>query len=132
MSNGRNGKGKSNGRDKRGKFTKGNQASVGRGNPLAERVHHLRGLFYSTVDDEALRAIILKVVEEAKAGDMMAAREILGRMIGKPADAIDAEKLVEKLVVRDECNFRFTEAVLANAATGRVTPDLLKDTLDGE
>lgn len=72
-----------NGRDGRGRFAKGN--SGGPGNPHARRVQPLRGALLQAVSADDVRAIVLKLVERAKAGDLDATRELLDRVLGKSA-----------------------------------------------
>ncbi len=45
----------------------------------------------SAVSDDDLRAIASMLVEKAKAGDVMAAREVLDRMLGKAKVSIESE-----------------------------------------
>ena len=72
-----------------GRFAKGNHAAIG--NPHAQRVAQLRSLLFSAVSDEDLKAIVAKVVEQAKAGDMAAAREVLDRCLGKSVAAVNLD-----------------------------------------
>ena len=80
-----------NGRNGNGKFAKGNAG--GPGNPYARRVARLRGLLLDAVSDDDLKAIVSAMVQKAKGGDLNAAREVLTRIIGKPADAPDPDRL---------------------------------------
>ncbi len=81
-----------NGREATGRFAKGNAG--GPGNPFASRVAALRILLLDAVSNDDLRAVIAKLVEQAKAGDLAAIRELLDRIMGKPlaglAVALDA------------------------------------------
>jgi hypothetical protein len=74
-----------NGRDGRGRFAKGNKG--GPGNPYAGRVAELRAALFEAVTPEDIRAIIAVLVTQAKSGDLHAAREVLDRCLGRPADA---------------------------------------------
>ena len=78
-------------RDRNGRFTPGNKA--GRGNPMASRVAKLRCAMLEAVTPEDMSAIIRKLVELARDGDVQAAKEVLSRTLGKPQE-ID---LVERL-----------------------------------
>lgn len=71
------------GRDKSGRFASGNRA--GKGNPLARKVQQLRTAMVDAVSDADVKEIIAALVTAAKAGDVTAAREILDRTVGKPA-----------------------------------------------
>lgn len=70
-----------NGRDTTGRFRLGNK--LAKGNPFARRVQKIRAALLSrlTVDDAKEIADVL--IREAKAGDLMAIRELLDRCIGK-------------------------------------------------
>ena len=83
--NGRNGA-----RDGRGRFAKGNPG--GPGNPFARRVARIKSLIVDAVSDDDLRAVVAMLVERAKGGDVAAAREILNRLVGRPAAATDPEQ----------------------------------------
>lgn len=78
-------------RDASGRFKKGN--SGGPGNPYARRTSELRTLLLDTVSPDDLRAIVTKLVEQARNGDVVAIREVLNRVVGKPHGALEPEKL---------------------------------------
>ncbi len=78
-----------NGRGAGGRFTKGNPG--GPGNPYVRRVANIRSVLMSAVSDDDLRAIVSTLVEKAKAGDVMAAREVLDRMLGKAKVTVAVE-----------------------------------------
>ncbi len=87
-----------NGRDASGRFAKGNPG--GPGNPHAQKVARLRSALLNAVTEEDIRLIVAKLVEQAKAGDLHAAKEVLLRTLGKPveADLIERmERLEERL-----------------------------------
>ncbi len=46
----------------------------------------------SAVSDDDLRAIVSTLVEKAKAGDVMAAREVLDRLLGQAKISIESEQ----------------------------------------
>ena len=73
-----------NGRDSSGRFTKGNPGGLG--NPHAKRVARLRAALLEAVTEEDIRAIVAKLVEQARAGDLYAAREVLLRTLGRPVE----------------------------------------------
>lgn len=73
------------GRGADGKFLPGNR--LGRGNPHGRRVNELRNAMLAAVSHDDVEAIIGKLIEAAKAGDTVAAREVLDRIIGKPAQS---------------------------------------------
>jgi hypothetical protein len=80
-----------NGRDTRGRFTKGNAG--GPGNPFARRTAELRKMLLDTVTDQDMRQAARKLVELAKGGDVAAAKLLFAYVIGKPADAVDPDRL---------------------------------------
>ncbi|HPM84240.1 MAG TPA: hypothetical protein PLF81_26230 [Candidatus Anammoximicrobium sp.] len=82
------------GRTARGTFAKGNAG--GPGNPHAKRVARLRSALLRAVTPEDIKAIIRKLVESAKSGDVPAAREVLSRLFG-PYVATDLEDRIAKL-----------------------------------
>lgn len=78
-------------RDGGGRFKKGNRG--GPGNPYAKQVARFRSMIHEAVTIEDLRAIVGMLVERAKDGDVVAAREILNRLVGKPNCTLDTERL---------------------------------------
>ena len=82
-----------NGRDERGRFTKGNPG--GPGNPFAAQVGKLRAAMYGAVTEADMKAIVSKLVEQAKSGDIPAARVLFGRVFGRPLEADILERIEE-------------------------------------
>lgn len=117
-----------NGRKKNGQFSSGNQASLGRKNPCASKVLELRAAFFKAISVDDMREVIAKMLAAAKDGDMFAARELLTRCIGKPADAMDMDKLVEKIIVFDKDQRDYATAVMDS---GDVSPEARNRALDG-
>ena len=78
-----------NGRDSAGRFSPGCRG--GPGNPHARRVAELRATLFDTVTVDDFRAIVGKVVERAKSGDLAAIKELLDRLLGKPTTFVDVE-----------------------------------------
>ncbi len=76
-----------NGRDARGRFTKGNAG--GPGNPNAQHVAKLRDGFRSACSVADVRAICRRLVAMAKKGSVLAAREVLDRAIGKSTTTLE-------------------------------------------
>ncbi|MFO0846448.1 MAG: hypothetical protein U0797_29445 [Gemmataceae bacterium] len=84
------------GRDSNGRFAKGNAG--GPGNPFARRVAQMRSLALEKVTDDDLAAILKKMVELAKEGDIPAAKLVLQYTLGKPVsqphpDRIDRDEM---------------------------------------
>lgn len=74
-------------RDARGWFQPGNRIAKGHENPHARKTQELRRALMNAVTAEDVRAVALVLVEKAKAGDVIAAKELLDRVIGKAAEA---------------------------------------------
>jgi hypothetical protein len=68
-----------------GRFGPGNPG--GPGNPFARAVGRLRAALIAAVSDEDIGEIVHALVAEAKAGNVMAAREVLDRCLGRPVEA---------------------------------------------
>ena len=82
-----------NGRDERGRFAPGNVG--GPGNPHAKQVGKLRSAMLAAVSDKEMKAVVKKLVELAKGGNVPAAREVLDRCLGRPVEADLLERLAE-------------------------------------
>ena len=83
--------GSNGGRNPGGRFGKGNKG--GPGNPFAAKVAKLRTAMLRSVSPADMKAIIGKLVEEAKGGNVQAAKEVLERCLGKPFEADLMERL---------------------------------------
>jgi hypothetical protein len=79
------------GRDGAGKFTPGNAG--GPGNPFARRVAHLRSVMVQAISDEDIAAIIVKLMEQARAGDAASAKVLFQYVIGKPTVAPNPDRM---------------------------------------
>ena len=93
-----------NGRDQGGRFKPGNK--LGRGNPFNKRACELRSALMKAVTADDVAKIIAALVKLAKAGDVVAAREILDRTIGKPtqADILQCVEALESLIMEQQTN----------------------------
>jgi hypothetical protein len=80
--------------DAKGRFTRGNTAAVG--NPFARRMAKLRSIVLDAVSEEDLRAVIQRMVEQAKAGDPAAAKLLLLYTVGRPAAVVEPDELDQK------------------------------------
>ncbi len=69
-------------RDEQGRFIHGNQ--VARGNPYAKRVAQLRSAMMDAVTAGDVRAVIARMIELAKGGDVAAAKLVLEHACGRP------------------------------------------------
>ncbi|MBL8860702.1 MAG: hypothetical protein JNK02_01720 [Planctomycetes bacterium] len=73
------------GRAGNGQFAAGNPG--GPGNPYARQVAALRAAMLAAVSPEDLHAVVAKLVDLAKGGNVPAIREVLDRTLGKPIEA---------------------------------------------
>jgi hypothetical protein len=80
-----------NGHDASGRFTKGNPG--GRGNPFARKVAALRAAFLKDLTRDDIKEIAATLKAQAKKGDVAAARLVLAYALGKPAKAVDIDRL---------------------------------------
>jgi hypothetical protein len=80
-----------NGRDARGRFAKGNAG--GPGNPFARRMARMRSVLCATVSEEDIEKVTRKLIEQAKGGDIAAARILLAYAVGQPTPAVDLDTL---------------------------------------
>ena len=86
------------GRDRNGRFTKGNPG--GPGNPFARKVSAMRRAMLNAVTEDDLREIVQTLATKAKEGDTAAIKILLDRVIGKPAPALDPDRLeLEELLL---------------------------------
>src|SRR6516164_10349452 len=78
-------------RDANGRFAIGNDG--GPGNPFARQTAALHSAFLQRATPEDMKAIADKLIEQAKAGNVVAAKLVLQYTIGKPAPAVQPDKL---------------------------------------
>lgn len=67
-----------------GRFAAGNPG--GPGNPHAGQVAKLRAVLLDAVTEEDMLAVVLKLLELAKGGDVAAVKLLLDRTVGKPLE----------------------------------------------
>ena len=79
------------GRDEKGRFTAGNKG--GPGNPFAREVARIRKRLLARLTNEDIDAITDKLIEQAKAGDVAAAKLLFSYTMGKPAAGVDPDHL---------------------------------------
>jgi hypothetical protein len=77
----------SNGRRTDGTFAVGNRG--GPGNPHSRRMHELRRELLDAVEPGTIKAVVDKLSELAKGGDIPAAKLLLDHAIGRPTQAIE-------------------------------------------
>jgi hypothetical protein len=64
----------------------------------------LRSIALDAVTEEDLRAVVRKLVDQAKAGDPAAAKFLLAYVIGRPTEAVNPDRLdLEEFRLLDEC-----------------------------
>jgi hypothetical protein len=91
-----------NGRNADGSFAQGNR--FGTGNPFAKKVAQLRSMLLSEIKPADIRKIIRLLIDKAKKGDIIAAKEVLDRAIGKSVEADLLQRLedLENLIAEKE------------------------------
>jgi hypothetical protein len=90
------------GRQDGGRFAKGNPG--GPGNPHARRVARLRSALLKAVTPADMKAIVARLVQDARAGNVQAAREVIERSLGKPVetDLIERIERLEQLLSKEK------------------------------
>ena len=81
-------------RDLKGRWQQGNKAA--RGNPLAKQVQAIRVALVSAVTPKDIQAVIRRLLQQAKAGDVASAKIIFERAVG-PAEALDFDLRLTEL-----------------------------------
>jgi hypothetical protein len=74
-----------------GRFARGNKG--GPGNPFARRTAELRALFQDEMSDNDLRGLARAMIDRAKKGDVAAAKLTLHYALGKPAAAVEPDRV---------------------------------------
>ena len=121
----------------KGRFALGNKG--GPGNPFARQVAEIRKLLLNTVPGERLAKIVLALVEKAEAGDVAAAKLVLQYTVGKPAEAVEPDRVeIEEHRLRRESTISFEEwspkvgdlsAATVNSFAPTLGPDNEENTL---
>lgn len=90
------------GRDRGGRFAKGN--SGGPGNPFAKQIGGLRKALLKAVKPKDMQDIAERLVVEAKAGNISAIKEVFDRTLGRPveADLIVRLEQIEALLAKKD------------------------------
>lgn len=82
----------SNGRNRRGQFTKKNKAAVGRKDkPVDVKTKKLKETYINAITENDIKEIVKGQVSKAKEGDTTAAKEIFDRLWGRAKQEIDVE-----------------------------------------
>jgi hypothetical protein len=102
-----------NGRDPGGRFSAGNPG--GSGNPFARQVAQLRSALLEAVTPDDVRTIVLALVKKARKGDLVAAREVLDRCIGRPTQPVDLDLGGETLLSQKSLEQMTDEELLTMA-----------------
>jgi hypothetical protein len=77
-------------REKNGRFKDGHPP-LSRGNPLHLRANKLRWALLKRVTKQDIEEVVDMLLEKAKGGDVIAARELLNRTIGKPTQPLEIQ-----------------------------------------
>jgi hypothetical protein len=90
------------GRDAGGRFARGNKG--GPGNPFARRVAELRSALLEAVTPERVRCLAEGLYQRALGGDTAAAKLLLAYTLGRPAQAVDPDRLdLDEWRLRQDC-----------------------------
>jgi hypothetical protein len=81
-------------RDPKGRWQQGNKA--GRGNPLARQVQLIRTALVNAVTPKDIKAVIQRLLQQAKDGDVASAKIIFDRAAG-PAQSLDLDLRLTEL-----------------------------------
>jgi hypothetical protein len=84
-------RGPAEGRDARGRFTKGNKG--GPGNPFARRVASLRQVLLDAVTDDDIREIAQELIVQAREGNLVATKLLFSYVLGKPSESVNPDTL---------------------------------------
>ena len=76
-------------RDAAGRWLAGNPG--GSGNPHAAAVARWRSALVATVSADDVRAVVLRLIDAARAGEPWAVKELLDRTLGRAALPVDVE-----------------------------------------
>jgi hypothetical protein len=79
------------GRDAKGRFTTGNRG--GPGNPFARRAAELRSAFLAAATPEDMQRICQRLITMAALGDLVAAKLVLGYLLGKVPEPVNPDTL---------------------------------------
>jgi len=74
-----------------GRFLHGNAG--GPGNPHARQTAELRSALLDAIDADAIRRVIAALLTAAEEGDVAAARVLLERVFGRPADTETVQRI---------------------------------------
>jgi hypothetical protein len=120
------------GRAADGKFAAGNKCA--KGNPFGRRLAAMRQAVLDAVSEDDVRAIMAALVGQAKGGDVAAARVVLQYAVGKPAAAVEPDRVeIEEWRLREQgavsydsfmTTFGQTTAAMANNLVGTMQPAL--------
>jgi len=81
--------GSNGGRDASGRFTRANR--FGRGNPHARTHAELREVLLAAATPARMKVVVEALIVKAESGDLVAVRELLDRLFGRPHLAIELE-----------------------------------------
>jgi ferritin-like protein len=103
-----------NGRDKQGRFLKGNRLGIGGSPPSVIKSKDLKAALLAAVTCQDIKEIAQALVERAKAKDVAACKELFDRCFGKPHQthdiAVEARKYTQtecddiRAILAQRCN----------------------------
>jgi hypothetical protein len=92
-------------RQANGRFGMGNKG--GPGNPYNGTVQKLRAAMVSAVSEEDIRAVIGKVLDQAKEGNLAAVKLLLSYTIGQPHQTVQPDRVdLDALEIQDQSELK--------------------------
>jgi hypothetical protein len=79
------------GREPNGRFTKGNRG--GPGNPFARQVAAFRACIINSVTEDDMKAIVYKLVDRARFGNLQAIKLLFSYLLGTPKPVVEPDEL---------------------------------------
>ena len=86
------------GRTNEGKFTKGNQCSVGNKSRTSEKAKALKRVLLEAVTEKDIKVIAKKMLSQAKSGDQYARKELFDRLWGRAIQEVDLGEETRKTI----------------------------------
>jgi hypothetical protein len=105
-----------NGKLTNGRFAPGNKLASG--NPMNRKAQQLRNELLQTVTPEDINAVVRKLIDMARGGDLLAIREFLDRVLGKPIASVEVSEVESVPHLADEVNEEFLRSLSECAFSG--------------
>ncbi len=86
------------GRNNKGQFGKGNKCSVGNVGQSSEQAKELKKVLIAAVTEKDIKAIVRKMISQAKKGDNYARKELFDRLWGRAIQEVDLGEETRKSI----------------------------------